>query len=194
MGDLTSILKVDQRRRDAARELYEDKQALFLIDRYKFLNLAPCTPEQLKFMGYNVGAVSPLWVEKLPFRSKCGTSPHSLCLRRRQRRTDAQQPHLQQPLVRRRASWDWRLAVSRDPTPTRCFRLSRSCRPVPATIPCLEVCTSPDSETFGFAEFRHLSTSFFRRTVDAAAASAMELPGTVRRRGQSYGQSCKLQP
>lgn len=53
VGDLTSILKVDQRRREAAKDLYEDKQALFLIDRYKFLNLVPCTPEQLKFMGYN---------------------------------------------------------------------------------------------------------------------------------------------
>jgi cleavage stimulation factor subunit 3 len=53
VGDLTSILKVDKRRRDAAKDLYDDKQALFLIDRYKFLNLVPCTPEQLKFMGYN---------------------------------------------------------------------------------------------------------------------------------------------
>uniref|UniRef100_A0A914E9A4 Suppressor of forked domain-containing protein n=1 Tax=Acrobeloides nanus TaxID=290746 RepID=A0A914E9A4_9BILA len=53
VGDLTSILKVDQRRREALKPYYGDKQALLLIDRYKFGNLVPCTQEQLKFMGYN---------------------------------------------------------------------------------------------------------------------------------------------
>ena len=55
VGDLTSVLNVDQRR----REMLKDKegqdrhsQALWLIDRYKFLNMAPCTPDQLKLMGY----------------------------------------------------------------------------------------------------------------------------------------------
>lgn len=54
MGDLTSILKVDENRRNAAKDLYEDRQALLLIDRYKFMNLIPCTSDQLKFMGYTV--------------------------------------------------------------------------------------------------------------------------------------------
>lgn len=54
VGDLASILKVDQRRTEAVKDLFEDRQALLLIDRYKFLNLAPCTSEQLKFIGYNV--------------------------------------------------------------------------------------------------------------------------------------------
>lgn len=54
VGDLTSILKVDERRRNAAKEIFEDRQALLLIDRYKFMNLAPCTQDQLKFMGYSV--------------------------------------------------------------------------------------------------------------------------------------------
>jgi len=53
VGDLTSILKVDNRRRDALKEQFEDKQALLLVDRYRFLNLAPCTHEQLKYMGYS---------------------------------------------------------------------------------------------------------------------------------------------
>jgi hypothetical protein len=54
VGDLTSILKVDNRRREALKEQFEDKQALLLVDRYRFLNLAPCTPEQLRYMGYAV--------------------------------------------------------------------------------------------------------------------------------------------
>uniref|UniRef100_A0A915DS50 Suppressor of forked domain-containing protein n=1 Tax=Ditylenchus dipsaci TaxID=166011 RepID=A0A915DS50_9BILA len=53
VGDLTSILKVDKRRREAVKDIFEERQALLLIDRYKFLNLAPCTTEQLKFMGYS---------------------------------------------------------------------------------------------------------------------------------------------
>ncbi|MFH4974280.1 hypothetical protein AB6A40_000989 [Gnathostoma spinigerum] len=53
VGDLASILKVDKRRRDALREQYGDMQTLLLIDRYKFLNLVPCTADQLKLMGYS---------------------------------------------------------------------------------------------------------------------------------------------
>lgn len=54
VGDLTSILKVDNRRREALKDQFEDKQALLLVDRYRFFNLAPCTPEQLRYMGYSV--------------------------------------------------------------------------------------------------------------------------------------------
>uniref|UniRef100_A0A183EBM5 Suf domain-containing protein n=1 Tax=Gongylonema pulchrum TaxID=637853 RepID=A0A183EBM5_9BILA len=39
VGDLASILKVDQRRREALKEQYGEMQTLLLIDRYKFLNL-----------------------------------------------------------------------------------------------------------------------------------------------------------
>ncbi|KAI6184025.1 Suf domain-containing protein [Aphelenchoides bicaudatus] len=53
VGDLTSILKVDNRRREALKDQFEDKQALLLVDRYRFFNLAPCTPEQLRYMGYS---------------------------------------------------------------------------------------------------------------------------------------------
>uniref|UniRef100_A0A914I989 Suppressor of forked domain-containing protein n=1 Tax=Globodera rostochiensis TaxID=31243 RepID=A0A914I989_GLORO len=52
VGDLTSVLKVDQRRRNVNPE-GEDRQALWLIDRYKFLHLTPCTADQLKLMGYS---------------------------------------------------------------------------------------------------------------------------------------------
>lgn len=54
VGDLTSVLKVDSRRREVMKEQFEDKQAILLVDRYRFLNLAPCTAEQLRFMGYAV--------------------------------------------------------------------------------------------------------------------------------------------
>lgn len=54
VGDATSLHKVDMARRKALNETYEDRQALFLVDRFKFLNLWPCTSDQLKLMGYNV--------------------------------------------------------------------------------------------------------------------------------------------
>lgn len=60
VGDLTSILKVDNRRREALKEQFEDKQALLLVDRYRFLNLAPCTSEQLRYMGYSVSLKNSL--------------------------------------------------------------------------------------------------------------------------------------
>lgn len=54
VGDLPSILKIDRRRRDSLKEQYGEMQTLLLIDRYKFLNLVPCTSEQLRLMGYGV--------------------------------------------------------------------------------------------------------------------------------------------
>ncbi|MCP9263715.1 Cleavage stimulation factor subunit 3 [Dirofilaria immitis] len=53
VGDLSSILKVDQRRREALKEQYGEMQTLLLIDRYKFLDLVPCTNDQLRLMGYS---------------------------------------------------------------------------------------------------------------------------------------------
>uniref|UniRef100_A0A1I8BZ39 Suf domain-containing protein n=1 Tax=Meloidogyne hapla TaxID=6305 RepID=A0A1I8BZ39_MELHA len=53
VGDLTSILNVDQRRR-AINPHSEEHNALWLIDRYKFLNLTPCTLDELKLMGYSL--------------------------------------------------------------------------------------------------------------------------------------------
>ncbi|PAV61630.1 hypothetical protein WR25_00658 [Diploscapter pachys] len=53
VGDLTSTLKVDQRRRETLKNDAEVPQTNMIIDRYKFMNLMPCTIEQLKMMGYN---------------------------------------------------------------------------------------------------------------------------------------------
>ncbi|CAJ0581719.1 unnamed protein product, partial [Mesorhabditis spiculigera] len=50
VGDLTGTLKVDTRRR-AARNAQES-ETLLLIDRYRFLDLNPCSVDQLALMGY----------------------------------------------------------------------------------------------------------------------------------------------
>ena len=54
VGNAASLHKVDRARRKALNEVYEDRQALFLVDRFKFMNLWPCDSEQLKLMGYGV--------------------------------------------------------------------------------------------------------------------------------------------
>ncbi|KAJ1361978.1 hypothetical protein KIN20_021376, partial [Parelaphostrongylus tenuis] len=53
VGDLASTLKVDERRKAAVTGGRDEGTTLMLIDRYRFLNLVPCTLDQLKLMGYN---------------------------------------------------------------------------------------------------------------------------------------------
>lgn len=69
VGDLTGTLKVDARRREVRKDT--ESETLLLIDRwgfvlfvsswnmsffrYRFLDLVPCTHDQLKLMGYKVG-------------------------------------------------------------------------------------------------------------------------------------------
>ncbi|CAF4947704.1 unnamed protein product [Rotaria sp. Silwood1] len=54
VGDLQSIKKVEKRRLKIYLELNEldDRETLLLIDRYKFLNLLPCSIDELKLLGY----------------------------------------------------------------------------------------------------------------------------------------------
>ena len=54
VGDLASIKKVENRRLALATELHEleGRETLFLIDRYKFLNVSPCSMDELKLLGY----------------------------------------------------------------------------------------------------------------------------------------------
>uniref|UniRef100_A0A1I8A424 Suf domain-containing protein n=1 Tax=Steinernema glaseri TaxID=37863 RepID=A0A1I8A424_9BILA len=52
VGDLGSVLNITRKRREALKERYSEAQSLFLIDRYKFMNLTPFTVDQLKLMGY----------------------------------------------------------------------------------------------------------------------------------------------
>ena len=54
VGDLSSIKKVEKRRLALHADLQEleGRETLLLIDRYKFLNLFPCSTEELKVLGY----------------------------------------------------------------------------------------------------------------------------------------------
>ncbi|KAJ8795994.1 hypothetical protein J1605_002756 [Eschrichtius robustus] len=52
IGDLASILKVEKRRFTAFKEEYEGKETALLVDRYKFMDLYPCSASELKALGY----------------------------------------------------------------------------------------------------------------------------------------------
>ncbi|KAG8564492.1 hypothetical protein GDO81_016489 [Engystomops pustulosus] len=52
IGDLASILKVEKRRYTAFKEEYEGKETALLVDRYKFMDLYPCSSSELKALGY----------------------------------------------------------------------------------------------------------------------------------------------
>lgn len=54
IGDLSSIVKVERRRSAVLEKLkeFEGKETAQLVDRYKFLDLYPCTSTELKSIGY----------------------------------------------------------------------------------------------------------------------------------------------
>ncbi|XP_064490288.1 cleavage stimulation factor subunit 3-like isoform X2 [Ornithodoros turicata] len=54
IGDLSSILKVEKRRAAAIEKLkeFEGKETALLVDRYRFMDLYPCTAQELKALGY----------------------------------------------------------------------------------------------------------------------------------------------
>ena len=54
IGDLASILQVEKRRFTAFKEEYEGKETALLVDRYKFMDLYPCSASELKALGYKV--------------------------------------------------------------------------------------------------------------------------------------------
>ncbi|KXJ23727.1 cleavage stimulation factor subunit 3 [Exaiptasia diaphana] len=51
-GDLSSILKVEKRRLQTYKEELDHHETAVLVDRYRFLDLLPCTQTELKIMGY----------------------------------------------------------------------------------------------------------------------------------------------
>lgn len=65
IGDLASILKVERRRFLAFKEEYEGKETALLVDRYKFMDLYPCSTSELKALGYKVR------LESLSFHHVC---------------------------------------------------------------------------------------------------------------------------
>ncbi|XP_074649592.1 cleavage stimulation factor subunit 3-like [Tubulanus polymorphus] len=54
VGDLASILKVEKRRAQIIEQLQEfvGKETALLIDRYKYIDLYPCSTSELKALGY----------------------------------------------------------------------------------------------------------------------------------------------
>jgi cleavage stimulation factor subunit 3 len=54
IGDLTSIVKVEKRRLAVLQGIkqFEGKETAQLVDRYKFLDLYPCSPSELRSVGY----------------------------------------------------------------------------------------------------------------------------------------------
>lgn len=54
IGDLSSIVKVERRRSALLAQLkeFEGKETAQLVDRYKFLDLYPCSSAELKSIGY----------------------------------------------------------------------------------------------------------------------------------------------
>ncbi|CAB3367662.1 Hypothetical predicted protein [Cloeon dipterum] len=55
VGDLTSIVKVEKRRSAVLEKLkeFEDKETAQLVDRYRFLDLYPCSIAELRAIGYS---------------------------------------------------------------------------------------------------------------------------------------------
>ena len=51
---MNQILKVEQKRNEAYEEFgqNDERQTLFLIDKYKFMNIYPCNQFELKSLGY----------------------------------------------------------------------------------------------------------------------------------------------
>ncbi|XP_065560553.1 cleavage stimulation factor subunit 3-like [Artemia franciscana] len=54
IGDLSSIVKVEKRRAQVLEQLqeYEGRETAYLVDRYKFANLYPCSDEELRVIRY----------------------------------------------------------------------------------------------------------------------------------------------
>ncbi|XP_050315851.1 protein suppressor of forked [Anthonomus grandis grandis] len=54
IGDLQSIVKVEKRRSDVLSKIkeFQGKETAQLVDRYRFIDLFPCTPQELKSIGY----------------------------------------------------------------------------------------------------------------------------------------------
>ncbi|XP_064627330.1 cleavage stimulation factor subunit 3-like [Lineus longissimus] len=54
IGDLASILKVEKRRAQVIEKLqeFEGKETALLVDRYRYLDLYPCSTSELKALGY----------------------------------------------------------------------------------------------------------------------------------------------
>lgn len=79
VGDLSGVIKVEKRRGNALREELKGNWAVLLVDRYKYLNLFPCTNTELLSMGY---PVTDKEGKADLYRSQQGSSQHNWLLAR----------------------------------------------------------------------------------------------------------------
>lgn len=75
IGDLASILKVERRRFTAFKDEYEGKETALLVDRYKFMDLYPCSTSELKALGYKVCVVSLTAVQQIQLVADVKSDP-----------------------------------------------------------------------------------------------------------------------
>ncbi|XP_073238338.1 cleavage stimulation factor subunit 3-like isoform X1 [Porites lutea] len=71
-GDLASLVKVEKRKLEEYKEELEGLETSLLVDRYKYLDLFPCSPLELKIMGY-VGSTRQS--SSMPSTLSSGTIP-----------------------------------------------------------------------------------------------------------------------
>ncbi|CAD6192040.1 unnamed protein product [Caenorhabditis auriculariae] len=74
VGDLASILKVEQRRKEAYNNGSDVvNNSMLVIDRYKFMNLMPCSSDQLRLIGYTEERLNDSGNFSTPSASKSST-------------------------------------------------------------------------------------------------------------------------
>ena len=61
VGDLASILKVEKRRAQVEAHQFEGKETAALIDRYKYIDLYPCSSVELRALGYKAKVSTVTW-------------------------------------------------------------------------------------------------------------------------------------
>lgn len=78
IGDLASITKVERRRATALEKVAQPgSDTKWLVDRYKFLDLYPCSAHELRAIGYNVPSQTTLGrVEDEPVKAAARPRPN----------------------------------------------------------------------------------------------------------------------
>ena len=71
IGDLPSINKVEKRRLAVHQSFkdFEGKESSLLVERYQYLDLFPCSVQELRCLGYKVSTYLDYEVDELLVRS-----------------------------------------------------------------------------------------------------------------------------
>lgn len=61
VGDLASVQKIEKRRLKSIESVkeFQGRETALLIDRYRFLDLFPCSESELRSLGYRVSVLTP---------------------------------------------------------------------------------------------------------------------------------------